>query len=124
MITEEIRSYEVSLWTLQDEFITVLKWSDVEQDRRIQEPKITIDIDGTQNFTFSVPMYLNVRKDVNFGATIGHEENPIWYTIKDEKLLIGMRKVKVIFNKMTEDEEVLDFLITKVPSGLYIAPPS
>lgn len=30
-LKKEIRSYEVSLWTLQDEFITVLKWSDVEQ---------------------------------------------------------------------------------------------
>jgi hypothetical protein len=36
MITEEIRSYEVSLWTLQDDFITVLKWSDVEQKGRIE----------------------------------------------------------------------------------------
>lgn len=114
MITNEVRSYEVSLWTLQDDFITVLKWSDVEQQGRIQQPKMTIDIDGTQNFSFVVPMYLNVRTEASFGATIAQEENPIWYTIKDEKLLIGMRKIKVIFNKMTDDEQVFDFLITKV----------
>jgi len=25
-----IRSYEVSIWTLQDSFITVLKWANIE----------------------------------------------------------------------------------------------
>ncbi len=58
---KEIRSYEVSLWTLQDSFITVLKWSDVEQPGRIQEPKMKLNIDGTESFTFSIPMY--IRKD-------------------------------------------------------------
>jgi len=35
ILKKEVRSYEVSLWTLQDEFITVLKWSNVEQKGRI-----------------------------------------------------------------------------------------
>jgi len=29
------RSYEVSVWTLQDSFITVLKWSDIEHKETI-----------------------------------------------------------------------------------------
>ena len=66
MITEEIRSYEVSLWTLQDEFITVLKWSDVEQKGRIEEPTMTLNIDGTQNFEFSVPMYIRVNGEFKY----------------------------------------------------------
>jgi hypothetical protein len=37
-LKREVRSYEVSLWTLQDEFITVLKWSDAEQRGRIENP--------------------------------------------------------------------------------------
>jgi len=45
---KEIRSYEVSVWTLQDSFITVLKWSDVEQQGRIENPKMKLNIDGTE----------------------------------------------------------------------------
>jgi len=60
ILKKEIRSYEVSLWTLQDSFITVLKWSDVEQKGRIENPKMTLNIDGTEKFTFSIPMYYRV----------------------------------------------------------------
>lgn len=103
---EEIRSYEVSLWTLQDTFITVLKWSDVEQVGRIQDPKMTLSTDGTQNFEFSIPMY--IYQD---GELI---ENPNWYTIHDGNLLAATRKVKVIFNKGTSDEAVFEFIILDV----------
>jgi len=47
VLKKEIRSYEASLWTLQDDFLTVLKWSDVEQKGRIEHPKMTLNIDGT-----------------------------------------------------------------------------
>ena len=137
LLKREIRSYEVSLWTLQDEFITVLKWSDVEQQGRIQNPKMTLNVDGTQHFTFSIPMYLNVFKEqerfsaitnMNY-SRIEKEENPNWFNDKmkskvpqDSKweqfeagyLLTGMRKIKVIFNKGTDIEQVFEFIITKV----------
>jgi len=61
ILGREIRSYEVSLWSLQDEFITVLKWSDVENTGRIEEPKMAIDVDGTEDFTFSIPMYMFIQ---------------------------------------------------------------
>ena len=137
LLKREIRSYEVSLWTLQDEFITVLKWSDAEQQGRIQEPKMTLNVDGTQNFTFSIPMYLNVLKEQDrfqdvSGDNYSHierEVNPNWFNNKmknkvpeDSKweqfdagyLLTGMRKIKVIFNKGTNIEQVFEFVITKV----------
>ena len=63
ILKKEIRSYEVSLWSLQDEFITVLKWSDAEQIGRIENPKMTLNVDGTQKLSFSIPMYY--RKDGN-----------------------------------------------------------
>ena len=63
-----IRSYEVSIWSLQDSFITVLKWADMDNKGQIQEPKMVLDVDGTQDFSFSIPMYLNPG-----------QENPIWY---------------------------------------------
>lgn len=115
---KEIRSYEVSLWTLQDSFITVLKWSDALQKNRIREPKMSLNTDGTQNFNFSIPMYIEVQEDktVNprIGARMVRKENPIWYNTQNGNLIKGMRKIKVIFNKHTEDQKIFEFVITKV----------
>ena len=115
ILKKEVRSYEVSLWTLQDQFMTVLKWSDVEQKGRIEEPKMTLDVDGTQNFTFKIPMYINKwDENANYASRLTKVENPIWYNTQNGNLIEGMRKVKVIFNKMTADEKVFEFIIIKV----------
>ena len=100
-----IRSYEVSIWTLQDSFITVLKWANLENKGQIQQPKMILDVDGTQEFSFSIPMYLEPGK-----------ENPIWYNTTNGNLMISMRKIKVILNKGLKDgsEKVYEFIITKV----------
>ena len=37
MTQQEVRSYEVSVWTLQDSFITVLKPSNLEPKGQLQE---------------------------------------------------------------------------------------
>ena len=110
VLKKEIRSYEVSLWTLQDEFITVLKWSDVEQRGRIENGKMTLNIDGTQKLTFSIPMYYQLN-----GKLI---ENPSWHNAQGQ-LLKGLRKIKVIFNKgefpITEaSKHVFEFVIMDV----------
>lgn len=107
MITEEIRSYEVSIWTLQDEFITVLKWSDVEHKGRIQDPAMKISDDGMQEFSFSIPMYY----DDGRGTLI---ENPIWYNTRNGVIMVNLRKIKVIYNKQTSDEQVFEFIISKI----------
>ena len=120
IIGEKIRSYEVSIWTLQDSFITVLKWADLENKGQIQEPKMVLDIDGTQEFTFSIPMYLmsiTNEYDVDFQTTRTFEdrvENPIWYNTNNGNLMVSLRKIKVILNKKTDDEKVYEFMITKV----------
>lgn len=96
MINEEIRSYEVSVWTLQDEFISVLKWSNVENKGTIQDPKMILSDDGTQNFTFSIPMYIYENGILT--------ENPIWYNTRNGNLMVNLRKIKVIFNKESYSE--------------------
>lgn len=107
ILKKEIRSYEVSLWTLQDEFITVLKWSDVEQKGRIENPKMILNIDGTEKFDFSIPMYYRLD-----GQLI---ENPNWYSFAQKKLLVNLNKLKVIFNKGDEEKErVFEFVIVNV----------
>lgn len=100
---EKIRNYEVSIWTLQDSFITVLKPSDLENKGQIQEGKFKLNTDGTQELTFNVPMYLEPGV-----------ENPVWYDIKNGIIIEDMRKIKLIFNKNTDDEEVFEFLINSV----------
>lgn len=106
MAERKMRDYEVSIWSLQDDFIAVLKTAYVENKGQISEPKITLKTDGTQNIRFSIPMYL-----YQDGVRVA---NPAWYNTRNGNLIINMRKIKVIFNKYTEDERIFDFMITKV----------
>ena len=101
-----LRSYEVSIWTLQDSFITILKHSNLENKGQLQHCKMNLKDDGTQELSFSLPMYIY---DGNQRI-----ENPIWFNTRNGTLIANMRKVKVIFNKKTEVEEVFEFIITKV----------
>ena len=116
ILKKEIRSYEVSLWTLQDRFITVLKWSDVEQKGRIENPKMTLNIDGTSTFKFSVPMYYRIYNHPDYEYSKAGElvENPNWSTIQEPNVIKGLRKIKVIFNKSTPEQSVFEFIITNV----------
>ena len=109
ILKEEIRSYEVSLWTLQDSFITVLKWSNVEQKGRIESPIMNIKADGSQSFRFSIPIYY-----YHNGQKI---DNPNWYSIMKERNFISMRKIKVAFNKEKQNsnmQKTFEFLITNI----------
>lgn len=106
MIQKALREYEVSIWSLQDEFLTVLKPAGIWSKGQIQDAEMILKVDGTQEFTFSIPMYYSVNGEL--------KENPSWYTYKDGFIIAGMRKIKVILNKLTSDEEVFEFVITKV----------
>lgn len=100
------RNYEVSIWSLQDEFITVLKATNIDYKNILTTPKVKILTDGTQEISFSIPMYLYENGE--------RKENPIWYNTRNGNLIINMRKIKVIFNKKTWAERVFEFIITKV----------
>jgi len=100
--TRIIRDYEVSIWTLQDSFIAVLKQSNLENKGTIQEPKMTLKDDGENTFSFKIPMYIREDSGVEepyFKKENILKENPIWYTVRNGNLLVNMRKIKVIFNK-------------------------
>ena len=101
-----LRDYEVSIWTLQDGFITVLKGFNLESKGQIQNPMMTLNVDGTNEFSFSIPMYIYEGPE--------RKENPRWYNVRNGNIVANMRKIKVIFNKKTEIERVFEFLITKV----------
>ena len=105
---EHIRSYEVSIWTLQDSFITVLKPSNLEPKGQIQNPSMKLKDSNDDTFSFRIPMYLNTMD----GSFI---ENPIWFTTRNGNIIADMRKIKVIFNKgENKNEKVFEFLITNV----------
>lgn len=100
------RRYEVSLWTLQDSFITVLKSFDTDNLGCIQEPQMKLSDDAEDTFFFKLPMY--IMRD---GAPV---ENPIWYNVTEGNLIVNLRKIKVIFHKGEPQQRVFEFVITKV----------
>ncbi len=107
MIQRTTRDYEVSLWSLQDSFIAILKQYGLEYKGQIEEGRLTDRDDGTQSFSFSIPMYLYIE-----GQKI---ENPSWYSVKQGALMVNMRKIKVIFNKEDKDNrKIYEFVITRV----------
>lgn len=107
MIKNNLRPYEISLWTLQDSFISVLKPLNLYTKGQIETPKIVIKDDGTQELTFKVPMYYHQDNKL--------VENPLWYDVKNGVLMVNLRKLKVIFNKGEEgNEEVFEFVINKI----------
>lgn len=120
-----VRDYEVSIWTLQDSYLTTLKsadgYYDVENSKlmswprtryrgQIQNGVMVLDMDGTRTFNFDIPMYIEER-----GQRI---ENPNWYTTQDGNTIVAMRKIKVIFNKLQENvdktKSTFEFIILKV----------
>lgn len=105
---EQVRSYEISVWTLQDSFIAVLKPSEHSWRGSIKEPKLTLKDDNENSLSFKIPMYLLDDKTAQF------VENPIWENVRNGNVIANLRKLKVIFNKATDDEKVFEFIITKV----------
>ena len=106
MVQEYIRPYEISIWTLQDEFVTVLKWSEIENKGQIQSGELELVDDGTEKLTFSVPLwYYDNGKKI---------KNPLWHDFHNNRFIVNMHKIKLIFNKKTADESVFEFLITKI----------
>jgi len=107
MVNKDIRPYEISLWTLQDGFITVLKPLGLGNKGQIEKPQFNLKTDGTQELSFQLPMYYR-----DGGELI---ENPIWYSYRDGLLVENLRKLKLIFNKGNKaQEKVFEFVITKI----------
>ena len=73
---KDLRNYEISVWTLQDSYITTLKsgdplyvsdnippavvWPQARAQGQIQNGEMEINIDGTQTLSFDIPMYLYI----------------------------------------------------------------
>lgn len=106
MFSRKLRNYEVSIWTLQDSFITVLKPFNLERKGLIQNPKFIRKDDGTEEFSFSIPMHI-IENNVSY-------DNPIWYNVINGNLMENLRKIKIIFNKNQADQKVFEQVIVSV----------
>ena len=106
MANTYLRPYELSLWTLQDEFVTVLKWSEVEHKGQAQSPSMKLVDDGTSEFDFSIPRQFYEGDTKIF--------NPLWQRVQNGLIIANMHKIKVIFNKKEADEAVFEFLVASV----------
>ena len=101
-----VRDYEVSIWTLQDSFITVLKPYGIELKGQLQESDLKIVDDGTIEFTFNLPMYYTLNGE--------RLKNPLWDNVINGTIVANMRKAKIIFKKHQQGEKVIELMITKV----------
>lgn len=106
LVMRDIRNYEISVWTLQDDFITVLKHSNLENKGQIQDGEMTLNVDGTQELSFSIPLYYSVNGVLT--------KNPLWDLYKDGVLAANLKKLKVIMNKNTPDVEIYELMILRV----------
>ena len=101
-----IRSYEISIWTLQDRFVSILKWATMDQKGEVQNPQVILRDDGTQEFTFNIPQY--------YQDGFKRISNPLWIHLDQQPLEANMHKLKVVFNKNTTNEAVFEFLVVSV----------
>ena len=101
-----IRSYEISIWTLQDRFVSILKWATMDQKGEVQDPQVILRDDGTQEFTFSIPQY--------YQDGFNKISNPLWIHLDQQPLEANMHKLKIVFNKNTEYEAIFEFLVVSV----------
>lgn len=111
-----IRPYELSIWNLQDGFISILKPYGIETKGQIEDTSLAIKDDGTMELKFKLPMYYS--QDDRF------VDNPYYYNVTNGNLIVNTRKVKLIFNKKQSNEKIYEFLITKIneehgDSGAY-----
>ena len=96
-----IRNYEISVWTLQDTFISVLKYANLENKGQIQDGKAKFCVDGTQELSFTIPMYLH-SNEVNprwWNTSKDLLTNPIWENVINGNIIADLRKIKLIINK-------------------------
>ena len=112
---DNLRNFEISVWTLQDEFITVIEDSNNKLKGKTQNASINLNVDGTQELTFTIPMRISKNGEL--------VNNPAWQNAKGA-IIINTRKIKVILNKKIinsageleneNTEEIYEFVVEKM----------
>ena len=117
------RPYEMSVWTLNDDFIAVFKSEDMDVKGSINDPEIVLADDGTQELHFSIPISLYYEEEesnlVNntfpvYSRVVKKKQNPLWENGISGRLLQSARKIKVILNKRQDNEAVFEFVINEM----------
>ena len=106
------RPYEISLWTYNDRFLSVLVASDAPKLKEGYEPRWYDGINGEKKLTFTIPIKYFSTEDDSF------IDNEKWYNeLKQSNSLANEKKVKLIFNKLEKNlngayvHEIHEFII-------------
>ena len=93
------KRYEISLWTFNDKFVSVLASSDVPHKGNAYLPKRYSGLNGESKLSFTLPLKYY---DADLGEWVTNEK---WYDeLKNSNSLANGRKVKLIFDKMAKDQ--------------------
>ena len=93
-------TYEISLWTHDDKFISILAQSSKYYAREAFNPIFKINTNGEINLSFTIPIII-FNKETNTW-----EDNTLWYnTLKNNHSLSNEQKVKLIFDKNKKNSD-------------------
>jgi len=101
------RPYKIEVYGLQDNYIGTLQSYDDSFIGRVQEPKVSISEDGTQEFTCSIPRYYINPK------TNEQRINPRWEDVSNGVLAENTRVLKV-FVEADGERKVFPFIVDKI----------
>lgn len=108
-------NYEISLWTHNDIFVSVLARSGDYYHKEGHTPILKMTTTGEINLNFTIPI---VVYDIDSGKLI---DNSLWYTeSKAGGSLANEKRVKCIFNKGQKDNKgnythtIIELVITKM----------
>ena len=106
-LAQNTRPYKMEVYGLQDNYIGVLQsYSDIFLGQ-VVSPKLSIQDDGTQTLTFSIPHYY-IDQETNLRV-----ENPRWRDAENGILAENTRVIKV-FIDYSGNQVVYPFIIDKI----------
>lgn len=107
-LSQKFRPYKIEIYGLQDNYIGTLQSYNETFIGQIDEPEISINDDGSQNFTCSIPKFY-IEKATNEKII-----NPHWSTINDILLVENTRILKVFIDFGQNEIKVFPFIIDEI----------
>lgn len=92
-------TYEISLWTHNDIFLSVLAQSGDLYRNGAYNPVLKMSTNGEVKLTFTIPVVIYNKETGQL------EDNSLWYNqLRNDNSLANEKRVKCIFNKGQQDE--------------------
>lgn len=102
-------NYEISLWTHRDEFLSVLVQSGQWYSKEAVNPIYKASANGEISVNFSIPIIIYNKENKQW------VDNSLWYNkLRNENSLANEKKVKLIFDKFTPSQAIVELVITSL----------